>query len=774
MNWPRPFRIAGAPGSPARRRAVALCVAFAIALLSGAVKFGDPFEEAFRSFRGLIEARKASGDIVVVALDDRTINALERWPISRRYYAAAINKLHADGAKRVFLDMSFDLKTDPADDQALARSLAGWKNHVVLATRLIYESDGNVRQSLPIPLFRQNALLGNINFWISFRNSVTKTYYALGPAGSGFPTFSALLANRFGPKGEGFPLDLSTRMDTIPTFSLVDVINNKVPAERFRGKDVIIGADSEQIGDMYFAPGQGLKAGVFFHVIAAETLKRGRPLYLGWLIPFLITSCFAGASLLAKRTKAVGLLVGCTIVLLSLPFLLDAHLIFIDIMPSLLLLVILSCTSGWQEVRRFYRERAATNQISGLANLNALREAGSLCPHPLIAARVLNYAEVVSTLPSEMESILVRQIATRLMLGHPNLKLHQGDEGIFAWLVEDGSDEAIGQHLDTLHTIFRAPVAVGNQLFDLAISFGVDEDYGRPVIARLGSALVAADEAAAEGLKWKLYDPSKLQEATWRLSLLSQLDAAIDGGDLWVAYQPKLDLTSNTIIGAEALVRWTHREKGPISPEEFVRAAEQSNRIEKLTMHVLDRAIESAALINAQGIPFEMAVNISAKLIDDDTLVANVAAILAKHALDSRRLTLEVTETAAMATSKASLETLSRLRTLGLQLAIDDYGTGLSTLEYLRKIPANEIKIDKSFIQAMDNSHGDRLLVRSTIELAHSLGRRIVAEGVEREETLKLLTEMGCDLVQGYFIGKPMTLRALCERLAAERGLRAA
>jgi EAL domain-containing protein (putative c-di-GMP-specific phosphodiesterase class I) len=329
-------------------------------------------------------------------------------------------------------------------------------------------------------------------------------------------------------------------------------------------------------------------------------------------------------------------------------------------------------------------------------------------------------------------------------------------------------------HLDALHALFRSPLVVTGNQFDLTITFGVEAGSPRSLANRLGSALVAADEAALEGVKWKVYDTAKLKDAAWKLSMLSQLDAAIDSGDLWVAYQPKLDLLTRKITGAEALARWTHPEKGPISPLEFISAAEQHDRIEKLTHHVLEKAIAAGAAINARGIPFGMAVNLSARLIDEEGLSEMVTGLLRKYAFDPSQLTLEVTETAAISTSASSLEALLELRYMGVQISIDDYGTGLSTLDYLKKIPATEIKIDRSFVQAIDKSHSDRLLVNSTIQLAHSLGQKVVAEGVEEAETLEALANMGCDVAQGYLIGRPMTFRSMFRQLLTDQKQQAA
>jgi EAL domain-containing protein (putative c-di-GMP-specific phosphodiesterase class I) len=184
--------------------------------------------------------------------------------------------------------------------------------------------------------------------------------------------------------------------------------------------------------------------------------------------------------------------------------------------------------------------------------------------------------------------------------------------------------------------------------------------------------------------------------------------------------------------------------------------------------------VAAGAPIVRQGRQFNVAVNLSARLLADRNFTLRLSALLARHGLEARNLTLELTETAAIIGSGEAVDMLARLRELGVNIAIDDYGTGLSTLDYLKKVPAGEIKIDQSFVKAMCDNRSDRLMVQSTIALAHSLGRKVVAEGVEQREVLEALTEMGCDIAQGYVIGRPMSLESLVKRIATERKVSAA
>jgi EAL domain-containing protein (putative c-di-GMP-specific phosphodiesterase class I) len=405
--------------------------------------------------------------------------------------------------------------------------------------------------------------------------------------------------------------------------------------------------------------------------------------------------------------------------------------------------------------------------ISDLPNHGALRTDRDARKQAIVAARILNYEEAVATLPPNSERKLIEQVVGRLTVGSPRRILYQGDAGMFAWIEDPALPFA--NHLDALHALFRNPARVGGMSIDLSVAFGVEVGSGRSVASRLASAFVAAEEAEHDGLKWKYHNPESLEDASWKLSMLSQLDEAIDRQEVWVAFQPKLDLATRRIIGAEALARWTHPDKGPIAATEFVAAAEAHNRIGKLTDFVLATAVAAGAQLNQRGGDFDIAVNLSARLLSDKGFILRLSALLARHGLAPHKLTLELTETAALAGSGEELDMIARLRDLGVRISIDDYGTGQSTLDYLKKIPASEIKIDQSFVKGIADNRSDRLMVQSTIGLAHSLGRKVVAEGVEQREVLDLLIEMGCDVAQGFVIGRPMSLEGLVRRLAADR-----
>ena len=732
-------------------------------LIFGAIGLGEIAEDVLRTARNSLHQHKASGDIVLVKIDNDSVKKIGRWPWPRRFHAQLTDSLTAAGAKRIFFDLQFYSASDRSEDVAFAEAIKR-SGRVVLPVNGSVHSGAPRLDQPPLPMFAKDARLAAISWTYNYQNAVWRLPYAIQFGGMAAPGMAALLAGRSGPANSTYVVDYSIDPESIPTISAATILSGTFDSRAIAGKDVVIGVTSNSIGDVYFIPGFRQAGGVYVHVIGAETLKSGVPLDLGWLPLFLMSIGFAALLMLRspERHQVPAIAIAIPVLLLG-PAALESRLVFLDITPALFVLLI---TSG-VILRRRFRKRGLVDSISGLPNLTALKSNRAGRDRALIVARVHNFAEVVAALPASSDQQLVEQIVTRLSVGARERVFYQGDDGIFAWFDEPG--KPFGHHLEALHALFRTPVRVGGMSIDLSISFGVEIGSGRSLANRLGSALLAAEEAAHDGLKWKYHDPDSLQDASWKLSMLSQLDEAVDRGEVWVAYQPKVDLKTRKIIGSEALARWTHPDKGPIAAAEFIAAAEQNDRIGKLTAFVLDQAIAAAALLNQGGRDFDMSVNLSGRLLSDRALVGRIAILLERHGLDPRHLTLELTETAALAGSGEALDMLTQLRELGVNIAIDDYGTGLSTLEYLKRIPASEIKIDQSFVKSMTENRSERLMVSSTIALAHSLGRRIVAEGVETREALELLAEMDCDVAQGFITGRPMSLESLRRRLATER-----
>ena len=305
------------------------------------------------------------------------------------------------------------------------------------------------------------------------------------------------------------------------------------------------------------------------------------------------------------------------------------------------------------------------------------------------------------------------------------------------------------------------PVSLDSDIVDVNVTIGIAADGDPSAPANLGPlelSGVALEQARSELGSLAFFDPARYGDPLATLSLMSSMIRALGTDDIYLAYQPKLDLRTGLVSGAEALLRWRHPDRGFIPPDVFVALAEETGHIIPLTDWVLGQAIADQARMRQAGHSLPVSVNLSGRLMCDSEFVGRV---LERISAASADIVLEVTETAVINNPEKALAIMREVTSAGVALSIDDYGAGLSNLSYLKLIPAAELKIDKAFVLSLDSSRADALLVKSTIDLAHSLGMRVTAEGVESAAAMSMLASMGAEYAQGYHIARPQALDVL-------------
>ena len=739
-----------------KRRALLVLTLFAVLL--GVLEFGQPLDLTLRVIRNKARAHAVSGQVVVVGIDDKALALEGAWPWNRERIARMNDALFAAGANRVFLNLTLP-EGEARGDAALGLSAKEHPGRVFSVAQI----DVYGRAMRPMPaLARHTRIVSNVRWVQAMWNGVETVPYAKRIGRDTYDTIDAVIAGVRGRPDQDFPIDYSLNVRTIPYLSAAQLLSpaaggKSVLANQVAGKDVIIGLNSQSVGLTLSVPGYGWSSPSMVAALGAETLKQGRPVMLGWL-PAVVAAFGAAAALLYGRRRTLARIIGpaTVIAILCVPVVLESRQVYVDIVPGLFLSISALIRAAWLRFGARQKNAGTINPMSGLFTTNAIRHDDGVDPRLLIAARIRHFADVVSTLPPSGEHALVQQIVNRLQFGVCGGQLLHGDDGNFFWLAEEQELETVIEQFQALSVIFRTPIRMQDKSFDVDVSFGLDREVEGPVSHRMTSALAAAHFAEQDGICWKIHDPTAAKAKEWSLSLLGELDQALESGRVWVAYQPKYRLDSMRMIGAEALVRWTHETRGPISPQQFVEMAERHGRIDKLTAFVLDDALRTVTAILPQEPGFQVAVNISPSLMGTMDLYHMVTKALDRHGLPPQCLILEVTETAAIVEGKMTAELLARFERIGVGLSIDDYGTGLSTLEYLRKIPAKELKIDRRFTAELCSSPADQVVMKSTIQLAHALGMKAVAEGIETAEQLFVLRGMDCDVGQGYHLARPM------------------
>lgn len=411
---------------------------------------------------------------------------------------------------------------------------------------------------------------------------------------------------------------------------------------------------------------------------------------------------------------------------------------------------------------------------SGLPNRTALEQDiatmqasdnGSML---LVAALGIDrFTQVRGAIGYELFAGLIGEVASRLAGLHPDGRIVRLSTAELGLVFRAESLRQACSHAASFQSSLNAPLRLGEHRIDVSLTVGLAiHGVGHELVASMVErANIALDQARTSKLRISVFDCDVYGDPASNLSLMSEMILAIDAGGLAVAYQPKFDFRSRMITGVEALARWPNRRGGPLGPDIFVPMAEETGHIQALTEWVLRRAVADQAALRQAGHDISMSVNLSGRLLHDQDFAERVMAIIGAAA---GRFCLEVTETAAMENPELAMRSLNRYRASGVSVAIDDYGSGLSSLAYLKDLPATELKIDKAFVLDIADSQRNSLLVRSTIDLGHSLGMQVTAEGVETATALSLLALMGCDSAQGYFIGRPMPLGNLIEFLARD------
>jgi diguanylate cyclase (GGDEF)-like protein len=332
-----------------------------------------------------------------------------------------------------------------------------------------------------------------------------------------------------------------------------------------------------------------------------------------------------------------------------------------------------------------------------------------------------------------------------------------GDE--FGVLLQNASssDEVV-RTIERVQAAIEDPITLHGPLLSLEASIGIalHPADGRDVETLLRCADGAMYHAKEEKSGWAFHDRSRAQQDTGRLTLLAELRGALDRHDLVLYYQPKASLADGEVHSVEALLRWNHRARGLVQPDDFIPIVQQTGLIKPLTLYVIDEALRQCRSWQDDGLGLAIAVNLSARNLVDADFPTRVQTLLERWSVEPGLLEFEITESAMLADPVRTKLVLQHLSTMGIRLSVDDFGTGYSSLAYLKRLPVSEIKVDQSFVMTMEENEDDAIIVRSTIDLARNLGLDVVAEGVQSQQIWDRLKSLGCTSAQGHYLSCPV------------------
>lgn len=734
----------------------------ALAMISTGAGFS--LEEQFRIFRDGFRARPASGQVHIIEIDAKSIATLQSWPWSRQLHGELLDKLDAAGVTMVAFDVDFSSPSQPEGDLAFAKAIRNFNGTVVLPTFRQAASGTTVNQveNLPIKPLAAHSFLGSVNVFPDPDGQMRNYSYGTVTNGIARPSLGAIISGAANEVNAQFRIDSAVEPATIPRHSFADVLAGRVTRADLANANIVVGATAIELGDRYATPRHGVLPGVVIQAMAAETLIAGsmNPSAGPW--PLLLLTAMIGwqQRKLRKTPRRVATALVTFAIIMIVSFVAEArHVASFSVMPAMMMgFVLLAALETIDLVRRFQRSRLVDSETE-LPNERALLLRRDISGRVvMVVAHLRQFGEITSVLSADDRTALIVRASDRLTLGADGTQIHLLGAGILGWARAGEIDDHTIEQVDALARLFGGAIEVGGRNLLITPAFGVASGDASDLSRLVSRARLASERAAASGQRWMIHNSSLETETDRALLLMADIDAALASGDIWAAYQPKWSAQEQRIAGSEALVRWRHPVLGPIPPDEFIPLLEANDKLRELTLMMLSQCLDDLAGWTALGLDIGVAVNISAPLLDDPQFVEQIAERIIAAPVAGSKLTLEVTESATVSSAEAVIAALNRLRTLGLRVSIDDYGTGQSTLTYLKSFPADELKIDKSFISRMLESQGDQAMVRSTIALAHELGFKVVAEGVEDGECLEKLVEFGCDTMQGWHIGKPVPI----------------
>ena len=752
-----------------------------------------PIDDLLARARFLALRRDPTADVVVVEIDPPSLRAAGRWPWNRERFSQAIAKLEAAGAEVIAFDVDFSVESTRSADDTLQAVIARQPGTVILPTFVQSQARDAVdrrTETLPLGALSSEAVLASVNVPID-SDGLTRRYRYGDFAKSDYRASmaSALAGAPPGRTGD-FLIDFGIRPQGIPHLSFEAVRQGRFDPRLIRGRRVLIGATAEELGDHFVTPLQPTLPGVYLHALAFESLRTGRALHqpAAWVGLLLALLAVFGLRPSDERTVRRSILrhLGVAGAAFAGPFLLQA-LAPVSMDTGLIVLAQILCLV-WavrEELRRraeaIVRQRevglmelALHEPETGLPNRRALLQhlarridAAPDSHRAVLAVGIDRFAPLRGAIGYARFTEVVRQTAARLAALEGVSVVAHLSTSVLGVAIEAGSASGLATRLASVEGL-EPWLNLDGLPVDTFLRAGVAQPGAardRTAEALLENASVALDRARESDQRVVMFDRQAFPDATGNIDLMSEMRRALAAGDLVLHYQPKIEIASGRVQGAEALMRWIHPQRGLVAPDDFISIAEETGMIRPLTEWALKTAVADLERLRRQGHRITLAVNVSGSLVGDAEFRRTVQALCAGY---EDGLCLEITESAIIANPKRAMAMIESYRQSGLKLAIDDYGSGLSSLGYLKLLQVDELKVDKSLVTGVADTPRDRVILKSTIQLAHSLGMSVVAEGVETEAALEVLRDLDCDLAQGWLFAKAVPLPELIDYLGSD------
>lgn len=750
-------------GIDARTREVLYAGLIALVLLFGML--AEPVDQLVWTVQSRLTAREASGQVVFVGASEDLADP--GFPDRRRLLARSLNRLAETDVERVYLDVIFARRSDPAVDAELHAAMKGLGERLYLVQSYETGLDGEDRLHRSLPELRDGVRQVGKSNYINFLRYVWDAPYTMAQHDSPVISLPVSIAGEAPPPGKTtFPINYGFALSSIPMLDLEDDVAAPTAdglRQTVAGRVVLIGNADQAARSIVDVPGHTYVPSSMVQVYAAETLKAGLTRHIGGLAILALCVLAVGLSLTARlRPLATVILPGVALALPALVLIASPLGVRVDVAASaafVLLYALFKAKRGWRH------RLELTDPATGLPTFAALEASKSAArDHPaIIVGKIHRLEDVKLTLPDELHSEYVNRIVERLRLQAESQVFYIGHGHCLAWCFPERDPQLIRDHLEGLRALLSAPMQVGTELVDASMTFSVDTSPSPNVARRLAAAVAAVEQTTEAHNPITTTEIENQEDLLWNISLQARIDAALENGEIYLLYQPKVLIETGDVVGVEALVRWNDPARGVIPPDVFIRQCESAGRMMHLTRHVLREACRTGRDFEGRGRSLPMAVNISATTLHNWEIVAAVREVLEETGFDPTLLTLEVTETYRILSLQTAHEVLAEISALGPKISMDDFGVGAASFEALLALPFSELKIDRLFVSKIADNAKAREIVRHVLQLGKDLHIIVVAEGIEDGAILAILRKLGCVVGQGFGIAPPMPASEVLE-----------
>ena len=742
-------------------------IAIGLAVLVGVGTFLRPVDITLWSLQAKLFDRPASSEIVfveVAAAADPGGGSAEN-----RHLLRSIRYLREAGAERIFLDLPVRRSNSPALDRELQRELVRSADKIVL-TRVVRPDlvAGRFSQGND-PFFEQDMRVVSSDYQADFLGYVWDIEASYSDGTVNLPAmWSALAAN--GRSREGISLDYSIGRNSVPRYKIDELQPGLGGAGILAGKTVVLGPAGTD-ARIVKIPGYAFGPSSLVHILAAETALRGTGQNLGWLwmIGAFGLSLVLGA-IAFRRAMPRRVFYFLWLASLAATFVLTAHLGVRALFGETLVLTLVY--GSLRATVNFKRRHLFVESRSKLPNFVALQRDFGEYPREqtsIVVAKIARLDAVFATLSPTDQARYLRQLASRLALGDTRSTIYYDGGKYFAFFVNSGEFQDIQEHLEGLRAVASQSITVSQRVLDVSMTIGVDESSEKSISSRLSAAIAAADQAREAYRPVFIISDFAADSEEWDYSLQARLESALSEDRISIKLQPQVDLRDGRIVGAEALARWVDEERGDVPPSRFILQCERVGRLDELTKRILSKSLYAAEVLQARDHHPRISVNVSAIQFVDSRIAELIEKNLMIHSADPAKLMIEVTETARIENFSVARGVFEQIKRLGVSFSMDDFGVASANLEAMFELPFDEIKVDQIFVRDVHHSETARAIVANVVRLARDAGLTSVAEGIEERETYDLLREMGCDLGQGYYISRPLTLSHLQEMMTLQK-----